>query len=203
MTDHVGGVQPRRHADPAYLARKLACIDEIHVKPLNDMVRRIQATHAGTPFFDPDSGGIHTRILLLLEAPGAKATDFVSPDNNDQTAANLLRLLHEADVPRIELCFWNVVPFYIGAEDRSKLRAAKQTDLDAGRPWVIELINLLPQLHTIVLMGRQAQKSRQLLRTIRPSVRILNAWHPSNRCLNSRPRRRAELLQTLRDAARV
>jgi uracil-DNA glycosylase len=191
---------PRRHADPAFLAAKLARVDEPHVAPLNAMVRRIREEHAGVPYFDPKSGGVSARILFLLEAPGPKAIDFISPDNNDQSAANMIRLLADAGIDRSESCFWNVVPFYIGNAERTRLRAAKQTDLDAGEPWVVELLGLLPRLETIVLMGRHAQKARKMLLRLRPEVRIVEAWHPSPRCLNSAKTRRDEILNTLLDA---
>jgi hypothetical protein len=126
---------PRRHADPVFLAAKLARVDEPHVAPLNAMVRSIRLQHAGVPFFDPEAGGVNARVLFLLKAPGPKAVDFVSLDNNDQTAENMLRLLVEAGIKRGDTCHWNVVPFYIGNADRTKLRAAKQTDLDVGKPW--------------------------------------------------------------------
>jgi uracil-DNA glycosylase len=191
---------PRRHADPVFLAAKLTRIDEPHIAPLNEMVRRIRVEHVGVPYFDPESGGVDARILFLLEAPGPNAIDFISPDNNDQTAANMIRLLADAGIDRSETCFWNVVPFYIGNTERTKLRAAKQTDLDAGEPWVVELLALLPQLETIVLMGRHAQKARKLLLRLRPDLKVISTWHPAPRCLNSVKTRRDEILSALLDA---
>lgn len=193
---------PRRLAAPVFLAAKLAMVDEPHVAPLNALVRRIRLQHAGVPFFDPEAGGVNARILFLLEAPGPKAVDFVSLDNNDQTAENMLRLLVESGINRGDTCNWNVVPFYIGNADRTKLRAAKQTDLDAGKPWVTALLDLLPRLDTVVLMGRHAQKARRLIEALRPAVRIVEAWHPSPLCLNRVKARRGELLSTLREVAR-
>lgn len=193
-------VIPRRHADRAFLDAKRARVDEPHVAPLNAMARRIQAAHPGTPFFDPESGGINARILFLLEAPGPKATHFVSPDNDDQTAANMNRLLADAGIGRRDTLFWNVVPFYIGKEDRSKLRAAKKSDLDAGEPWIVELLSKLPKLETVVLMGRNAQKARLILSNLRPHLRVVETWHPSPRCLNSVKVRRGEILSALVDA---
>lgn len=191
---------PRRHANPVFLAVKLTRIDEPHVASLNEMVRRIRVKHVGVPYFDPESGGVNARILFLLEAPGPNAIDFISPDNNDPTAANMIRLLADAGINRGETCFWNVVPFYIGNAERTKLRAAKQTDLDAGEPWVVELLALLPRLETIILMGRHAQKARELLLRLRPDLRVISTWHPAPRCLNSVKTRREEILRALVDA---
>lgn len=80
-------------------------------------------------------------ILLLLEAPGAKATrerggsGFVSPDNNDGTAQNMWELLAEAGYDRgADVVTWNVVPWYIGSE--SKIRPADSEDLLQARPYL-------------------------------------------------------------------
>ncbi|QGG94373.1 uracil-DNA glycosylase family protein [Actinomarinicola tropica] len=54
------------------------------------------------PWFDPASGGTHSRVLLLLEAPGGKtvSSGFISPDNNDGSAALVFELRDEAGLAR-------------------------------------------------------------------------------------------------------
>lgn len=193
---------PRRHCDKVFLNSKLARIYEPHVAPLNRMVKRIQVEHVGVPFFDPGDGGVNARVLFLLEAPGPMAKDFVSCDNDDQTAENIFRLLHEAGLRRSEIVIWNVVPFYIGEPDRARLRAARMTDLDAGWPWVKELLAMLPSVDTVVLLGRPAQRAEAMIRKLRPDVCISPGWHPSPRCLNRISTRRQELLKVLKDAAK-
>lgn len=130
------------------------------------------------------------------------AKDFVSCDNDDQTAENTFRLLHEAGLRRSEIVIWNVVPFYIGEPDRARLRAARMTDLDAGRPWVKELLTMLPSVDTVVLLGRPAQRAKVMIREMRPDVLILLGWHPSPHCLNRVKARRQELLEVLTKAAK-
>ncbi len=191
----------RAHADKQTVAAKLARIDEPHIVPLTALARRIQTQHAGVPFFDPDNGGFDARVLVLLEAPGPKATDFVSQDNNDKTAENLNRLMSEAGLQRREIVLWNVVPFYIGAADRSKLRAARQGDLEAGRPWLSELFGLLPRIDAVVLLGRKSQQARPLVNAFRPVARVLEGWHPSPLAMNRDPARRRQLLGVLHEAA--
>lgn len=194
---------PRRHANPIFLREKQERINDQNVLPLNEMVRQIsEQTGKGIPYFDPDDGGVNARVLLLLEAPGPKAPFFVSCDNDDSTADNLLVLLLEAGLPRREIVIWNVVPFYIGNEMRSKIRAARQSDLDAGRPWVQKLLGLLPRLDTVVLLGRKAQKAELLVRELCGGVRILNGWHPSPLAMNRDPVRRGQLLAKLKLAAK-
>jgi uracil-DNA glycosylase len=190
----------RAHADPKILTTKLSRRDEAHIAPLTALVRRIQALHAGVPFFDPSNGGTDASILCLLEAPGPKAGDFVSQENNDQTAENMHRLMDQAGLARCDVVLWNVVPFYIGASDRSKLRAARQGDLDAGRPWLVELFGLLPHLKVVLLLGRKAQGARDLVKALRPDVILLEGWHPSPLAMNREPDRWQQLLDVLRSA---
>lgn len=107
------------------------------------------------PDFDPTEAGVEAPILLLLEAPGAKATrerggsGFVSPDNDDGTAENMWRLLREAGIDRRrEVVTWNVVPWYIGSD--RKIRPADSDDLLEGRRYIQELRELLPALRVVV-----------------------------------------------------
>ena len=190
----------RALADSDILAAKLARLDEPNIAPLTALARRIQAAHAGVPFFDPDNGGANASVLCLLEAPGPRAKDFVSQDNNDQTAENMHRLMDAAHLSRRDVVLWNVVPFYIGAADRSKLRAARQVDLDAGRPWLEELFGLLTQLKVVVLLGRKAHSARDMVKALRPDVCLLEGWHPSPLAMNREPARWQQLLDVLHAA---
>ena len=138
-------------------------------------------------------------MLLLLEAPGPKATTerggsgFVSPDNNDGTAENMWRLLREAEIDRsADVVTWNVVPWYIGTDE--KVRAAAERDLKAGRRYIKELIDLLPRLRVVVLIGKKALSAWKNADIDLPTI---EAPHPSPQNLNTRPHLRAELLQAL------
>ena len=190
----------RAHANCEILAAKLARLDEPHIAPLTALARRIQAIHSGVPFFDPNNGGADASVLFLLEAPGPKAMDFVSQENNDQTAANMHRLMDASGLKPCDVVLWNVVPFYIGAADRSKLRAARQGDLDAGRPWLVELFRLLSQLKVVVLLGRKAHSARDLVKALRPDVCLMEGWHPSPLAMNREPGRWQQLLDVLHAA---
>lgn len=83
--------RPRTNRERTEIERKLALLDKPHIKPLSDYVRRLRACrgeHTSIPWFDPTEGGIEAPILLLLEAPGRRATaelgsGFISADNND------------------------------------------------------------------------------------------------------------------------
>ena len=109
--------------------QRLSHVEDAHVEPLHTLVGQIRAEtskHENVPTFDPCEGGINAPILLLLEAPGPKAveTGLVSINNPDDTAANLYNLLEEARIDRHHIIMWNIVPWYLGRTDRSRIRPA-------------------------------------------------------------------------------
>lgn len=195
---------PRAHRDPAEIERKLTLVWEPHVAPLTGLVERIRREKPGAfvPYFDPTEAGTEARILLLLEAPGRRAaleagSGFVSPDNDDQTAQNMWHLLREAEIDRRrDVVTWNVVPWYIG--DGSKIRPTATSDLDEAREATRELLSLLPQVETVVLLGRPAAKAWSALDL---EHRALEAPHPSPLNLNTRPDQRDLIRNVLATAA--
>lgn len=198
---------PRTNRDAAELARKRGLLAAPHVAPLTAHVARVRSERGAdrVPDFDPTEAGIEAPILLLLEAPGGKATrerggsGFVSPDNNDGTAENMWGLLREAGVDRRrEVVTWNVVPWYIG-NDR-KIRPAESDDLLDSRPYVEELLSLLTSLRVVVLLGKPAARGWERLGLSTPAI---EAPHPSPQNLNTRPHFRAVILDALWDARQL
>ncbi len=165
--------------------------------PLTQHVELLRAER-GTdrvPDFDLTEAGILAPVLLLLKAPGGKATrerggsGFVSPDNDDATAANMWQLIREVGVESSrDLVTWNIVPWYLGSD--TKIRQAERRDLDEARPHLIELLDLLPSLAVVVLIGKRAAYGWRCLGATLPTVEVP---HPSPRNLNSRPWRREEI----------
>lgn len=196
--------RPRTNGDPAEVARKLALLDKQHVKPLSGFVRRLRAERGGDesiPWFDPTEAGTGARILILLEAPGRRATagqgsGFISPDNNDGSAQNMWKLLQAAGVNRRrEIVAWNVIPWYIGSV--SRVRGARPEDIHEAHEALIRLVRLLPDVRVVVLLGKAAADAWELVGVDMPAIR---APHPSPRNLNSRPQSREAILRALQDA---
>ncbi|HYN35948.1 MAG TPA: uracil-DNA glycosylase [Actinomycetota bacterium] len=196
---------PRLHRDPQEVQLKRARLTLPHIATLTQYVEALRASKpdALIPFFDPAEAGTGARILLLLEAPGKRAapphgSGFVSPDNNDQTAQNMWLLLQDAGVDRSrDVVTWNVVPWYIG--DGRKIRAAKSDDLHEGREAVQRLLDLLPDLRVVVLLGRKAQASWKRLK-IKPRVATIECPHPSPLVINTTPGARELILSALVEA---
>ena len=210
---HAESAFPRTLANAEAVADRRSRLDAPHLEPLNELVRAIREQRSeAVPWFDPESGGVNARVLLVLEAPGPKAapsprgskvtsSGFVSLDNDDQTAANLQGLVREAALERNLLLMWNIVPWYLGNADHTKIAAAHARDVDAGGPWLRELVALLGDLRVAVLLGEKALRgwfrvSSQML----VPVPVLAAPNPSPRSLQPHPQRRQAILEALRAA---
>jgi uracil-DNA glycosylase len=186
--------QPRMNRDPEFLARKRRRVHEPHVRPLNALVGRWNSDRLRVPYADPDSGGIHARILFLNESPGPQASaehgsGLVSTDNNDPSAERFWRLSRQAGLSRDIYISWNAVPWYVSGTAKNKNATA--ADGQAALPYLHEFVTLLPDLHVVVVMGGFAQRwwFRYLIDC--PDSRVLPvlaAPHTSNRARISNPR---------------
>lgn len=170
--------------------------------PFVDRLRRQRQTRK-IPAFDPADGGSVAKVLFLLEAPGPGAvrSGLISRNNKDETAAIFNGLLAEAGIAPAETLLWNVVPWYIGNDEGTKIRPARVADLREAAEHLIELLRLLPSLRAVVLVGRKAQHRSvaALIADTRPGVAVFECYHPSPLVLRGRPRNRAQILGVLKD----
>ncbi|SEP69854.1 uracil-DNA glycosylase [Microlunatus flavus] len=182
---------PRAHADPAFLAARLARLEEPHVAGLNALAEQIErTTRRPAPRVDPDSGGTGARVLLLLETPsvaGTYGSGLISLDNDDATAANLLRAVEASGLARTDLVVWNAVPWFVGTAERGVAPSAGELRL--GQTWLVPFLTLLPRLEVVVALGRSAQAAVTHLSTATPALggrrfTVLLAPHPSQRVYN-------------------
>ena len=111
------------------------------------------------PYFDPLDGGINATFCSYFEAPGPKAIEFgfISRENPDPTARNMMQILNECDVSRRETISWNIVPWYVGGNGR--IRTVNQEEINAGIEYLKLLRPLLPKIRVVILVGRKAQKA--------------------------------------------
>jgi uracil-DNA glycosylase len=191
--------------DPEEVQRRHALLTASHIQPLCEyqrVLREAMGSGFEMPQFDLCDGGIQAQALFLLEAPGPKAvgSGFVSRNNPDPTARNMNELLDEARIPRGQSLLWNVVPWYVGSG--SKIRPVSASDLREAVPWLKQLLQLLPRLKVIVLMGRKAQGVSDVVRGL-SDVPVLQAFHPSNLSLNRHPERRGEVLSVFQEATNI
>lgn len=156
--------------------------------PFLGVVERIRRERKGAkvPSFDPLNGNEGARYLFLLEAPGPKAVarDIVSFDNPDQTAKNLRSQLEKAGIQRSDIALWNVVPWYLGNAEGTKIRGAMSPDVKQGVAYLRAVIESMPRLEFIVLVGGAARLAHIHLSQF-SKVRILSCHHPSPKVQNT------------------
>lgn len=149
-----------------------------HVAPLAKYVDSLRAENRGfVPDFDPLDGGVGAEILFLLEKPGPKTdpanggSGFISRDNDDPSAEATYRFMEMAQVPRRASAIWNTIPWWNGATDIKPLERRE------GMLRLGELLQILPHLRSVVLVGNNAKRARGVIESLR--VRIFESAHPS------------------------
>ena len=131
------------------LAERRSMLTLPHILPLVDYLETVRSelgSDYDTPMFDPCDGGVGAKALFLLEAPGPKAvgSDFISRNNPDPTAKNINRLLDESGFKRRETILWNIVPWYVGSNN--KIRPVRASDIKQAQPYLERLLELLQEL---------------------------------------------------------
>jgi len=163
-----------------------------HIKPLTDYVASIRDRKGDkyqVPHFDPCDGGVHVKALFLLEAPGPQAvrSGFVSRNNPDPTARNLWHLMDEAHISGSDTLLWNIVPWYVS--ETGRIRPVNRADVQEALPYMGELLNLLPQLQVIVLIGKKAQSATKAIQFL-TALPIMTTYHMSAQVFNISPEKK-------------
>ncbi|HEY0072637.1 MAG TPA: uracil-DNA glycosylase [Abditibacteriaceae bacterium] len=182
------------------LLRRQEMLDEPHVKPLADFVKKVRLERGeeyNIPDFDPLDGGIEAKVLFLFESPGGgvAVSEFVSRENPDRVARMFRSLCDEAGIARKDTILWNSVPWWVESGVRSD-------DVAVALPYLRRLMSLLPNLEAIVLMGTTAASLQQLLRQ-ETNTRVFATWMPSPRVFNRWKGKRREVEETFQEVARL
>ncbi|WP_343665004.1 uracil-DNA glycosylase [Paraburkholderia tropica] len=182
---------PRTLRSPKAVALRRALLTQPHIAPLASHVNALRSKHPDWEFqdFDPLDGGVEADMLFLLEKPGPMTSPtgkkigsgFISRNNDDPTAENVFNFMRTAGIERKRVVLWNVIP---GWNATIKYNAA---EIRRGVEELRDLLPLLPNLHTVVLVGKPAQRAYSLLQTLRPDLRIHTSAHPSARCFQFNP----------------
>ena len=158
-----GPFVPGRNTDPAALAVKNAHIRDRHVAPLNDLADRVAdvegIARGLVPYIDPQLGGVEATVLALLDNPSTKAeagsgSGLLSLENDDHTARFCATKYNDYGLTPDEVVHWNVAPAPIAGPKNGQSSAAER---DRGARWLHELLELLPNLQVILLMGGKAR----------------------------------------------
>lgn len=189
MTGATG--RPRAHLDLALAAAKR---DEVlrapHCAPLvalADMIADDRGQRPGdVPYPDPTFGGTSARALLLLEAPSAKAmrgdgSGLLSLDNADETAERCHRAYAAAGLDRAHTLHWNAVPWW-----PTNGETPSASERWEAQPYLMLLLEALPDLRVVVLMGRCAQNAWMDCDAAElPDVMVLGAPHTGRLGMNT------------------
>ena len=192
---------PMQLGQPGESELRRIFLNEAHMAPLKDFVKKLRKEMGFAvtiPDFDPMDGGVNAEILFLMAAPGIKAIEsgFVSCDNPDQTAKNLFELIGEAGIQRSHIALWNVVPWYLG--DGGKVRAPDVGDIHEGMTFFPELIDLFKNVRAIILLGKKAQISKEIIK-IHSNLVIFECPLSSPLFINTNPNNRKKILNTLQN----
>jgi uracil-DNA glycosylase family 4 len=191
-------------ATPGEAELRTRRLDEPHVRPLTDYVRRLVAERPEReiPWVDPESGGVGAHVLLLARSPapgavGSNGSGFISLDNDEAGAETLLMATEEAGMERAELVLWNVVPWALGN------RKPTAQELEEARPFLRRFVSLLDRPRAVVLLGDVAERAWDRARIDIPARRaVFTAPSASPPGIN-RPGARDQLLEALRAAWRM
>ena len=199
---------PRSLQRATVVRARLERLREPHVAPLSEFVERLRAAHpeAAIPWFDPADAGVNARLLVLREsadptaAPG-RGSGFASVDNNGQSAHALWELLSESAFDRRrDMVTWNVIPWYLG--DGRHIESATDDEIEEARDSLVELVGLLGELRSVVLLGGAAAKAWRGA-GLDAQLAVFEAPYPSPRALGATPRARDEIKRALVDARKA
>jgi hypothetical protein len=156
--------------------------------------------------------GVDAPVLAVLRDPGpragsAKGSGFLSVENDDQTAERQCGFFAEAGIDAADVLPWNTYPWYINA-------APTRTQLAAGVAPLLRMIELLPRLRVVLLLGKDAQSGWRLFAAqhgdvvARRGIEVLPTYHPSRQALqhpdpDERNRREDHVRAVLRRAAEI
>lgn len=197
---------PRGLRDPDRVSERVAMLGESGFREMTRWTKSLaERRESIVPSLDPAEAGSNARVLLLMEAPGPMTnpdgarigSGFISVDNDDSTAENLWKARAAAGLHDGAL-LWNIVPWYLGPASRKP----SASELREGGDDLRELLTHLPELHTVVTLGRFAQRGWR--EYARPGssigVRTIQTWHPSPLSMNQANHRMA-LTAALRRAS--
>ncbi|MCT2100060.1 hypothetical protein M3E00_15955 [Dietzia cinnamea] len=158
-----GPFVPARNAAPAVLAVKHAHLWDKHVAPVNALADRVadaEGLKRGlVPYVDPQLAGVDATVLALLDNPSTKAeagtgSGLLSLENDDLTARNCAKFYNAFGLTPDRVVHWNVAPAPIAGAKNGRSSASERV---RGARWLRELLELLPNLRVILLMGDMAR----------------------------------------------
>lgn len=174
---------PKLLGDPDAKKRRIAALDNDNSISLRDYIQWCGTSlpeGVTLPEFDPYDGGRTAKGLVVLSYPGpASESGFVSSENPDSTAANLSRYLDYAGIDRKDIVIWNLVPWFTPESQRTFTKM----EMEKGSECLSKLINSLPQVKSVLLVGKLAQGYTELENAL-DTVKYFHSPHISQQSIN-------------------
>lgn len=180
VVESVLPTEPKSLKHESNIRHRQSLLTLSHMQPLTAYVENLRkrlGDNVFIPDFDPLDGGINAEFIFLFEKPGPQTdsrnggSGIISRDNNDETAKSVFDFMGQIGLERSRSLLWNTIP----AWDDS--RAFKGFHVRDGIKFLDGLLPLLPNLKTIILVGKQAQKARKGLKARGYDVAVSD--HPS------------------------
>lgn len=82
-------------------------------------------------------------------------------------------------MPRTHGLHWNAVPWYVG--DGKKNAAVSHGQVEQGRQYLLQLLDVAPEIAVVLALGKPAQKSilGASAELVARGIHVINAPHPS------------------------
>ena len=163
----------------ASIELKRTLLHESHITALTQYVDELTANAPDNmyyPYFDPHDGGQQADILFLMEKPSKDTithfggSGFISRDNKDRTAPAIFNFMNQAGIPRQRTILWNIVPGW------NETRKCTSAEVKAGSLELNNVLALLPNVKTIVLIGKKAASI--LTQLDHPPYKVFVSAHP-------------------------
>ncbi|MFD6893267.1 GreA/GreB family elongation factor [Rhodococcus sp. NPDC060086] len=131
-----------------------------NVRSINEYVDRLRSEHPGVfiPYVAPTYGGVHARLLTLMQDPGPKTdlakhngSGMICLENADLTAARQKYFMAQAGIDVSQIVSWNAYPW---------AKPHPQTDASdlAAAVALRGFLELLPHLQVVILNGVVARR---------------------------------------------
>jgi hypothetical protein len=136
---------------------------EPHVAPLVAFADRLAIARGlppgvgAVPYPNPNGGGVHARVLLLLNvADGGARIDtggsgMLTIDNDDRASLRQRKAVRETGLDLATALHWNAIPWFVAEDERPH-------HVREGARALLERLELLPDLRGVVVLGRWSRK---------------------------------------------
>lgn len=204
----------RRMGDTSFREEQWSRRFDPHVAPINQLVDDLIAEKDGSwmPYSPPYHGGVEAKILLLYQDPGKMTSTehggsgFLGCENDDPSAQVVAECLDAAGIDQQDVISWNSYPWFLPEQG-----GVNTSMIEQGLDPLRRLVELLPDLHTVVTGGTKAHESWRRLTRRHPDMarryRHLETFHASGRGITNGGRQTkadgvAHVIATLVEAAR-